>query len=82
MNSDGLGTSWIEYIISDKFSWCSSVYSEDIDGDDDMDVIGASRTDDAIIWWENNDGSDSTWIEHIVDDRIVYLFPLHLIFIA
>ena len=65
-NTDSLGTSWIEYTISDEFDWCSSVFSEDIDGDGDMDVIGAARTNDDIIWWEN-DGSDSTWIEHIVD---------------
>ena len=42
----------------------------DIDGDGDIDVLGASAAssvDDDISWWENLDGSGTSWTKHIVD---------------
>jgi hypothetical protein len=33
-----------------------SVHSADLDGDDDLDVLSASYSDDEIAWYENTDG--------------------------
>ncbi len=55
-NLDGLGTFGDKIIITDTFDGASSVFSADIDGDGDSDVIGASRDDDSIAWYENVDG--------------------------
>jgi len=38
-----------------EFYDANSVYSGDIDGDGNMDVLGAGGSD--ITWWENIDGS-------------------------
>ena len=68
-NSDGTGTIWIKYTLNDNFNGACSVYSADIDGDGDMDVLGAAFQSDDIAWWENSDtGSGIYWIEHIIED--------------
>ncbi len=67
-NLDGSGTSWNKQIIAGNFDYAYCVYSQDIDGDGDMDVLGAAAFADDITWWENADGSGESWIEHNVDD--------------
>ncbi len=50
------GQSWTEHDIDAAFSNANSVYAVDVDGDGDMDVLGAAYNADDITWWEN-DGS-------------------------
>ncbi len=66
-NVDGSGTSWVENTVDGDFAGASSVYSADVNGDGYMDVLGAARTADDIAWWENLDGSGTSWAEHTVD---------------
>ncbi|MBD3369866.1 T9SS type A sorting domain-containing protein [Candidatus Fermentibacteria bacterium] len=41
-----------------------SLYSCDIDGDEDLDLLTANGNE--IKWWENLDGTATSWIEHTV----------------
>ncbi|MCD4734179.1 T9SS type A sorting domain-containing protein [bacterium] len=66
-NNDGSGTSWTEHTVDGSFNGAYSVYGADIDGDGDIDMLGAARSDDDITWWENDDGSGTSWTEHLVD---------------
>ena len=66
-NVDGSGTSWTEHTIDGAFDGAKSVYSADINGDGYMDVLGAAYNAADITWWENNDGSGTSWTEHTVD---------------
>ena len=66
-NVDSSGTSWTEHTIDNDFDEANSVYSADINGDGYMDVLGAALIADDITWWENVDGSGTSWIEHTVD---------------
>lgn len=66
-NDDGSGTSWIEHTVDMEFTTTKSVYAEDIDGDNDMDILGTSSFLDDIAWWENTDGSGTSWLKHTLD---------------
>ncbi|MCK5115603.1 MAG: T9SS type A sorting domain-containing protein [Candidatus Aegiribacteria sp.] len=66
-NLDGSGTSWTEHTVDGDFNRALSVYSADINGDGYIDVLGAASYADDITWWENVDGSGTSWTEHTVD---------------
>ena len=59
---------WTEYTIDASFDAASSVYATDMDGDGDVDVLGAAFNGSDISWWEN-DGTpnNSSWTEYLVD---------------
>jgi hypothetical protein len=67
-NVDGLGTTWEEHYVDDEFTAAESVFAADVDGDMDIDVLGAASVANDITWWENVDGTGESWNEHIVAD--------------
>jgi hypothetical protein len=66
-NLDGSGVSWTEHTVDGNFNDALSVFAMDVDGDGDMDVLGASGLENDITWWENLDGNGVNWNEHPVD---------------
>ena len=56
-NTASNGSVWTEHVVDDAFDSATSVYSADLDGDGDLDVIGASYFA-GITWWENTAGDD------------------------
>ena len=66
-NTAGDGSTWTEHTVDADFSGADSVCAADVDGDGNMDILGAARYDDAVIWWENTAGDGSTWTLHEVD---------------
>ena len=52
-NTDGNGSFGPEKVISTTVDWPTSVFSSDVDGDGDLDVLSASLRDSRIAWYEN-----------------------------
>ena len=50
--------------ITSNFNGARSVASADVDGDGDIDILGAATSDDKITWWENTSGDGSTWTQN------------------
>lgn len=54
-----------EHTISGGFSNAQAAVTGDIDGDGDNDVVGAAQSG-GFVWWENDDGSGTSWTSHTI----------------
>ncbi|MFC1735105.1 FG-GAP repeat domain-containing protein [Candidatus Hydrogenedentota bacterium] len=70
-NTDGDGTAWTKHSVRTDFCGAHSVQAADIDGDGDLDIIGAARCGNAIVWWENTDEGEPSWSEYAIDQEFV-----------
>jgi hypothetical protein len=64
----GQGTYWIEYTVAEEFRDPAAVVAEDMDGDGDLDVLSASHYFHDVVWWENVDGTATSWSPHVIED--------------
>ena len=76
-NIEGDGTAWVEYTVNGAFNDVRSVYAADMDGDGDIDVLGAASVDDDIAWWENTEGDGTAWTEHTVDGEFAAAWSVY-----
>ena len=66
----GSGTAWDEWPVAGSFAGPVAVHAADLDGDGDLDLLGAASSGHAISWWENFDGAGTDWIEHPVEQLL------------
>jgi ELWxxDGT repeat protein len=58
--------------VDGTYRGAQDVFGADMDGDGDLDILGAGEFfDGEITWWEN-DGSAGGWTEHLVNDNFGY----------
>ncbi len=65
-NSAGDGSAWTKHTVASSFDQATSVFAADMDGDGDLDVLGAANFDNDIAWWENTLGDGTVWLRHDV----------------
>jgi len=72
-NLAGNASSWQRHDVAGLFWGASHVDAADLDGDGDLDLAGASELTDGIYeqqadiaWFENADGTGTSWIQHDV----------------
>ncbi len=54
-NEDGYGNFGIQQIISTEADGATSVFTADLDGDGDLDVLSSSDSDNKIAWYRNEE---------------------------
>ncbi len=69
-NIDGLGTFGPEQVITTEAEYAKQVFSADLDGDGDYDVLSASSSDNKIAWYENTDGMGSFGPQQIISAEV------------
>jgi hypothetical protein len=60
-NDGGTPIAWTRVTIDGNFPAAISVYSADVDGDGDCDVLGAAGVGDEIALWRNDGGTPIVW---------------------
>ena len=81
-NTAGDGSSWTEHTVDTAFDGAYSAHAEDIDGDGDMDILGAAFSANEVSWWENTAGDGSAWLKQAVSTAVfpnaqdVYAFDM------
>lgn len=67
LNRGGAPASWRQVTITEDFAGGTSIHPADVDGDGDLDLVGAAQTPGHRIAWWRNDGD--VWTGFVVDDR-------------
>lgn len=68
-NEDGFGTSWGAHSVKESSSTVYFVDCGDINGDGSWDIVAAEHYSDSIYWYENDDGTGTSWIMRTLDDQ-------------
>lgn len=76
-NLDGQGSFSSEQIISTDADGAGDIYSIDLDGDGDFDVLSASKFDDKIAWYENIDNQGTFSEPKIITLNANYAFSVY-----
>ncbi len=66
--------SWIEHELT-RVIWPINSQPVDLDGDGDLDVVGASVAESRIMWFENTTTTAITFVEHAIDITGTFVPP-------
>ena len=65
-NTQGDASEFLKHLVSSSSDGASSLDSVDVDGDGDLDLVGASAFDNTVAWFENTQGDASEFVAHTV----------------
>ena len=69
-NTAGDGTAWTTHVMDSTTNGIYTMVSADMDGDGDLDVLGAMIANNTIAWWENTAGDGSAWTRRALDTAV------------
>lgn len=65
-NRMNAGLGFPRYVVSDTAYGVHAAIAADMDGDGDLDIVGAIEYANQIVWYENLGGVIPTWTEHLI----------------
>ncbi|MEO1530529.1 MAG: VCBS repeat-containing protein, partial [Planctomycetota bacterium] len=65
-NDGAASPTFTKRVIATTTNGAWSVASADLDGDQDLDVLSASHSDDALEWYENDGAASPTFTTHVI----------------
>jgi PKD repeat protein len=65
-NDGGDPIEWTRQLIDPLFLEAGSVYAAYVNGDTLLDVLGAARSGDEIVWWRNEGGNPVQWTKFVI----------------
>jgi hypothetical protein len=68
-NDGGNPISWTKHSIDTAFLNAHEITATDMDGDNDIDVLGAAALIDEIAWFENDGLNPIGWTKHTISDN-------------
>lgn len=76
-NDGGDPVVWTRFTVANNFINAHEVFAADIDGDNDMDILGASSDLNTIAWWRNDGGDTIKWTEQVLSDDVTLAKSVH-----
>ena len=67
-----------QIILQSETEEATSVYSADIDGDGDLDVVSTSSNDNKVAWYKNEDGQGTFGMEQIISSNAIEAGFVHV----
>ena len=69
--------SWVPHVIHNNTHGTSSVHACDVDGDGDLDVLGAVIEDNQMVWWRNDGGYPIAWTKFVIASGFWQAFSVY-----
>ena len=75
--NDGSDTiQWTKQLIDGNFIGALSVFTADIDQDDNIDVLGAAESGDEVAWWQNDGSNPINWTKQTIGYNMNGAWPV------
>lgn len=68
-----------EYTVDENIHGTASIYACDLDSDGDMEILGASVEEDAIVYWRNDGGEPIKWTKQLIDKEFKQAISVYAI---
>jgi FG-GAP-like repeat len=57
------------HLIDDHSPFNASVHACDLDGDGELEIVGASMADDSIHYWKQDGGNPDSWVKQVIGSQ-------------
>ncbi len=78
ITNDGFSQIYFEeHTVDSTIHGTGGIYATDLDGDDDLDILGASLQDHQIVWWQNDGNKPIEWTKFIIGSNVYSAHSVH-----